>query len=262
MVTQPEGFWLAGTPGRREAEQNNFNAQLLQMGTTIELNALVDKLGMHGYDSTLRRFVTNDGTDMIPLQLIQTGLDANKPTSGSTNNGRLYLATDTLILYGVIDGTVYTLASGNVSLTLSDSDPTEVALGATSTEGTGNSASRFNHQHNLRVGTPVDISDSNAEGTSDRVPRLDHQHQHPTGLHERGGDVPIDGDKLDIDYNPSGYSPDSSISQADNVDDLSAHLKGLSNKLDNLPFKMQSLTQAEYSAIVTKDPDTLYFTPA
>ena len=198
MTTQPDGFWLAGTPGRREAEQNNFNAQLLQMGTTIELNALVDKLGMHGYDSTLRRFVTNDGTDMIPLQLIQIGLDTNKPTSGSANNGRLYLASDTMILYGVIDGVVYSLASGNAALSLSNTDATEVALGAVSIEGDGTAAARDNHQHNLRTGTPVDISNSNVEGTSDRVPRLNHQHEHPTGLHERGGDVEIDGDKLDI----------------------------------------------------------------
>ena len=117
-MVQPNGFWLSGSPGRREAEQNNFNAQLLQMGTTIELNALVDKLGMHGYDSTLRRFVTNDGTNMVPLQLIEVGLDSGKPNSGSVNNGRLYLATDTMVLYGVIDSVVYTLASGNTSLAL------------------------------------------------------------------------------------------------------------------------------------------------
>jgi hypothetical protein len=37
----------------------------------------------------------------------------------------------------------------------------------------------------------------------------------------------IDGDKLDIDWNPSNYTPLSSISEADDVDDLAAHLKGI-----------------------------------
>ena len=40
----------------------------------------------------------------------------------------------------------------------------------------------------------------------------------------------IDGDQLNIDWNPSNYTPDDGISEADNVDDLAAHLKGIDNK--------------------------------
>ena len=49
----------------------------------------------------------------------------------------------------------------------------------------------------------------------------------------QSGDIvgDIDGDKLDIDWNPSNYTPDSSISEADDADDLSAHLKGIDDKL-------------------------------
>jgi hypothetical protein len=45
-----------------------------------------------------------------------------------------------------------------------------------------------------------------------------------------GGNV-TDGDKLDIDWDPSYYVPDSSITQADDADDLSAHLKGIDDAL-------------------------------
>jgi hypothetical protein len=41
----------------------------------------------------------------------------------------------------------------------------------------------------------------------------------------------IDGDKLDIDFTPSNYTPDDSISEADDVDDLAAHLKGIDTAL-------------------------------
>lgn len=41
----------------------------------------------------------------------------------------------------------------------------------------------------------------------------------------------IDGDKLDIDFTPSEYTPDASPAEADDVDDLTAHLKGIDTAL-------------------------------
>lgn len=41
----------------------------------------------------------------------------------------------------------------------------------------------------------------------------------------------FDGDKLDIDFTPTNYTPDSSPTEADDVDDLSAHLKGVDSAL-------------------------------
>ena len=37
----------------------------------------------------------------------------------------------------------------------------------------------------------------------------------------------IDGDKLDVSFNPSNYTPDATVAEADDVDDLAAHLKGI-----------------------------------
>jgi len=44
----------------------------------------------------------------------------------------------------------------------------------------------------------------------------------------------LDGDKVDIDFDPSSYSPDSAIAEADDDDDLSAHLKGIDQVLANV----------------------------
>lgn len=45
--------------------------------------------------------------------------------------------------------------------------------------------------------------------------------------HERAGVDEVDGDHLDIDWNPSHYIPATTPSEAANVDDLTAHLYGI-----------------------------------
>lgn len=55
---------------------------------------------------------------------------------------------------------------------------------------------------------------------------VDHASDHITG----GGDE-IDGDKLDIDWDPSNYTPDTTPTEADSVDNLTAHLYGIDQAL-------------------------------
>ncbi len=79
---------------------------------------------------------------------------------------------------------------------------------------------------------------------------IDTRYKAHASKHARGEDDEIDGDKLDIDYNPSGYTPDTSISEADSVDDLSAHLKGIS---DGFGLKGNSgIRTVEYTDIGTR----------
>jgi hypothetical protein len=49
--------------------------------------------------------------------------------------------------------------------------------------------------------------------------------------HERAGSDEIDGDHLDIDFTPSNYTPATTPAEADNVDDLAAHLQGIDTVL-------------------------------
>lgn len=50
-------------------------------------------------------------------------------------------------------------------------------------------------------------------------------------IHEQSGSAEIDGDKLDIDFTPSNYTPSTSPSEVDNPDQLSAHLAGIDSAL-------------------------------
>jgi len=49
--------------------------------------------------------------------------------------------------------------------------------------------------------------------------------------HITSGEDEVDGDQLDIDWDPSNYTPDSSPGEASDADDLTAHLKGIDDEL-------------------------------
>jgi len=49
--------------------------------------------------------------------------------------------------------------------------------------------------------------------------------------HVMGSEDEIDGDKLDIDYTPTNYTPDTTPAEATSVDHLAAHLAGIDNIL-------------------------------
>lgn len=52
----------------------------------------------------------------------------------------------------------------------------------------------------------------------------------PSGL-ITGGAAEIDGDKVDIDWNPSNYTPATTPTEVDSVDNLTAHLYGIDQAL-------------------------------
>ncbi len=49
--------------------------------------------------------------------------------------------------------------------------------------------------------------------------------------HLSGGSAEVDGDKLDIDFNPSNYTPATTPSEVDSIDNLAAHLYGLDQRV-------------------------------
>ncbi|MCH7745526.1 MAG: right-handed parallel beta-helix repeat-containing protein [Chloroflexi bacterium] len=63
----------------------------------------------------------------------------------------------------------------------------------------------------------------------------DHHNEDHATRHQRAGADEVDGDKLDIDWNPSNYTPTTSPTEADDVDNLTAHLAGIDAKLADIP---------------------------
>lgn len=57
-----------------------------------------------------------------------------------------------------------------------------------------------------------------------------------SSTHIQAGTDEIDGDKIDIDFNPTKYTPDSSPAEVDDVDQLGAHLAGIDNSLTSGEF--------------------------
>lgn len=68
-----------------------------------------------------------------------------------------------------------------------------------------------------------------------------------------GGAAEIDGDKIDIDYTPSNYTPDTTHPEAGNAAELTAHLAGIDNALaglsgERITQEMHTVTAAEVAS--------------
>lgn len=59
----------------------------------------------------------------------------------------------------------------------------------------------------------------------------DHHNENHASRHIRGGADEIDGDQIDIDWNPSTYTPATNPAQVSSVDHLTAHLYGIDQSL-------------------------------
>jgi len=68
-----------------------------------------------------------------------------------------------------------------------------------------------------------------------------------------GGAAEIDGDKIDIDYTPTNYTPDTTPAEVDSASELSAHLAGIDKALEglsgeNITQEMHTVTAAEVAS--------------
>lgn len=69
------------------------------------------------------------------------------------------------------------------------------------------------------------VTDNDARLTDSRSPS-----SHASS-HSRSGSDPIDGDTIDIDWNPSNYTPSTNPTEVTNEDELTAHLYGIDQAL-------------------------------
>lgn len=244
----PAGFWVATNPTTNPDDktfaQHNMNHTLLQKGDMSFINSVLTKHGVSGYNDVLGIFLRRNSTGTIDrLPVIIVGNDVNKPTATSANNGAWYFALDTLSLYVIHNGNRYVINSGT-QLGLGGS-PRSIEPDDTSIEGVSPTGAHSDHQHPIITGTPISIGILNEEGNSSQFSRRNHGHAHPENMHERGGTRELNGDHLDIDWDPTKYTPDDSITEANDVDDLAAHLKGIDNKLVNITISNNAPTSAD-----------------
>jgi len=93
----------------------------------------------------------------------------------------------------------------------------------------------------LRIGSLVDITGYNS---ADFTHSVEAEDPIKCGIPVDGGDAVrvddltdgtiFDGDHTDVSWNPTNYTPDASIAEADDAGDLSAHLKGIDDELLNI----------------------------
>ena len=202
-MTTASGFWAESSAGNEEFEEVNMNRTLLQTDTYANLQTILDKEGMLGYDTTYNRFLTVDGGSIIAVQRIVLTTEANLPTFATEHAYSLYYTTDNKKLRYIGNaGTEYIVGYGDVS----------------------------NSNSNI---TNVD-STASSYGSGTTLAFENPRHQHALNAHEKGGTAEIDGDKIDIDYSPTNYTPSTTPSVVNNVDNLSAHLAGIDDKIGNI----------------------------
>lgn len=76
------------------------------------------------------------------------------------------------------------------------------------------------------AGTLVANLEGNVTGNVNGVDPSAH-----ASRHVNGGSDELDGDTLDVTFTPSNYTPDATPAEANDVDDLAAHLKGIDTAL-------------------------------
>lgn len=92
----------------------------------------------------------------------------------------------------------------------------------------------FNPPNYTRDATPSEVTNveeltAHLKGISDALGvKASNAH---AATHIQGGSDEIDGDKIDIDFTPINYTPNTAPPEVDNVDQLSAHLRGISDAL-------------------------------
>ena len=113
-----------------------MNRNLLQKGNAAHIQDVLTKHGISGYDEDLGVFYrVNSLGALEPLVFIIIGLDANKPSGNSDNNGSWFYATDTQKMYAVQNGSRIEIRLGTFSGTLGIS---QGGTGATTSSGARN----------------------------------------------------------------------------------------------------------------------------
>lgn len=170
----------------------------VKRGTDAQIQAATLAIGELAFATDTKSVFTYDG---VVKQLVGRAMYntlANRPAYGIA--GRLFMDSATNILY-VDTGSSWVIASPDATATPTASK-IPIADGSGKLDGWVSLSSKASTDHDA--------------------------------THITSGSDEIDGDKLDIDWNPSNYTPATVESYADSVDNLTAHLKGIDTAIGSV----------------------------
>ena len=140
----------------------------------------------------------DDGTDKVPMELVEVGDDVDKPSGVASNDGRIFFAQDTGYLYTVIGGTRHQI--GSTSGSLSDNTPENLSYNLGSS-GVDTSSSRSDHSHRVLSDTPTgtqSVGGINSTGSGVKFASESHTHAYTRGTPVAVGDDNANGDSGDF----------------------------------------------------------------
>ena len=131
------------------------------------------------------------------------------------------------------------LAGVTVGATTSGANTGDESSATTAVEGVVELATDGENAANVVVqGNDARLSDS-------RTPTAH------TSTHIQGGTDEVDGDKLDIDFTPTNYTPDVTPSEVTSVDHLSSHLNGIDIKLASVGGNQDFTSAWKITSVLT-----------
>lgn len=181
----------------------NVYAEMMVMLRTDPGGGLTVNVGLYRYsvDGTAKVFDGYNGYD----------LSVYVPAAGLARYVLVYLDSTTNAL---------AIASGDTSVDLDTEEPTRPDLPG------GAIASSY-----VRLaGEQTTIERTDIKPGREWLRINDYVDAHAS-THIKDGSDEIDGDKLDIDFTPSNYTPSTSPAEADDVDHLTAHLAGIDDAI-------------------------------
>lgn len=198
----------------------------------VTADSLLTDITTHTHDGEVTAQVDYGDLDNIP-----TTFTPASHTHSKTD------VTDFTHTHSKTDVTDFDHASGHIKGTGDEIDGDKLDIDFNPsyyTPGTVTEADNVDHLSAHLHGIDLGLNGKSDTNHTHAYAASDHDATHVTS-----GTDEIDGDKLDIDWNPTNYTPVTVESYADSLDNLTAHLKGIDTVLSSVGVADNSITLAK-----------------